>query len=948
MKKNLILLITLLCGFANSMSAFAFHDQINLQGQWQFALDPDSKITVSSAFSDVVTLPGTTDTNKKGIPCAKKDETTHLTRLFSYVGKAWYRRSVEIPMDWKKKTVRLCLERTKPTTVFVDGKLVGTNNDISTEQIYDMSSYLVPGKHEITIMVDNGAGVPKQLYANSHAYTEDTQTNWNGIIGQMYLDAKDPVHISDMQIIPDVDHSALRVKVSLSEKIKKDKRLTLYLINPTADTSNAIVCSQYLKYSYDGTCYDVTIPVDTTWVKPWSEYHPYLYTIEANIAGVDHAEKTFGYRSFTARGHHFYINNHETFLRGKHDACVFPFTAHVPMDVASWRRHFQVCKDYGINHIRFHSWCPPEAAFQAADEMGIYLQPELPFWGDFNKKDSCLMSFLKKEGQNIIHAYRNHPSFVMMALGNELWGDIPTMKSFTDAFRAVDNKILYTFGSNFYLGYQGYKEGMDYFTTCRVGGEKYGDYNTHVRGSFAFSDVADGGLINHEYPNTITSFDKAIGNCPMPVISHETAQFQTYPDYHEIKKYTGVLYPYNMEVFRARLQKAGMLSQATDFHQASGLWSVQLYKADIEMDLRTRNMAGFHLLDLQDYPGQGSAYVGILDAFMQTKGITTPEEFRQWCSPVVPLLNAKGYTYYNGEQMSLNIQVANYSEQSLQDKSMSWCITSEDGDIYDKGSFVIPNDSIGLFNAGEILSKVSVNKAGRYNLSLHIDGTDYKNTYPLWFYPMQKEAKTLEKGIIITAKMTDEIGRKLEKGACVLYMPDSTQFVGNTVDGLFQTDYWNYRMFKTISENNKRPVSPGTLGILTDPSHPVFTDFPTEMHTNWQWFPIVKQSHPLILDGLQKEYRPIVQVIDNIERNHRLGLLFEFAVGKGRLLVCMSPLSKESEYKETRQLYQSVLEYMHSDKFSPAYHITLPDLLNSLTNQVNSENINELKNISYQ
>ena len=279
---------------------------------------------------------------------------------------------------------------------------------------------------------------------------------------------------------------------------------------------------------------------------------------------------------------------------------------------------------------------------------------------------------------------------------------------------------------------------------------------------------------------------------------------------------------------------------------------------------------------------------------------------------------------------------------------MSWKITDTKGNTYDKGSFAIPNDSIGLFNAGKISSKVSVKQAGRYTLSLNIDGTQYRNTYPIWFYPMQTDAKQLEKGIIITSKITDEIGKKLERGAKVLLMPDSTQFVGNTVGGLFQTDYWNYRMFKTISNNNKRPVSPGTLGILTDPTHPIFVDFPTEMHTNWQWFPIIKQSHPLILDGLNADYKPIVQVIDNIERNHRLGLIFEFSVGKGKLLVCMSELSMKSEYKETRQLYESILNYMHSDKFNPGYNVTLRSLLNSLTNRANSEKINELKNISYE
>ena len=315
-------------------------------------------------------------------------------------------------------------------------------------------------------------------------------------------------------------------------------------------------------------------------------------------------------KDFHIEGAHFYANGHRIFLRGKHDAAVWPLTGHVEMSVEGWMKYLGTCKEYGINHVRFHSWCPPEAAFVAADSLGIYLQPELPFWGSFDKKDERLMAFLHQEGVNILREYGHHPSFRMMALGNELWGDIDKMKEFVDDFRKIAPDKYYTFGSNYYLGYQGIKEGMDYFTTCRIGGEGWGKCNTHTRGSFSFADAYDGGMINHFHPNSTMNFDEACDPwakpqawqkpdasrkqaAGIPIISHETGQFQTYPDYREMKKYTGVLHPYNFEVFRRRLAAAGMLSQADDFHKASGLWSVKLYKADIEMDLRTRNMAGF-------------------------------------------------------------------------------------------------------------------------------------------------------------------------------------------------------------------------------------------------------------------------------------------------------------------------------------------------------------------
>ena len=418
-----------------------------------------------------------------------------------------------------------------------------------------------------------------------------------------------------------------------------------------------------------------------------------------------------------------------------------------------------------------------------------------------------------------------------------------------------------------------------------------------------------------------------------------------------MKKYTGVLHPYNFEVFRRRLAAAGMLSQADDFHKASGLWSVKLYKADIEMDLRTRNMAGFQLLDIQDYPGQGSAFVGILDAFMESKGITTPEEWRQWCSPVVPLLEVEKFCFEDGEKIQAKVKVANYGGSSLYGKKLKWKIGDAEGVMniftYDEG----------LIDVGVLDEEISVDKPTKLLLTLNIEGTEARNSYELWAYPK----KALEKkGVIIARDLNQEVVKVLEKGGKVLWMPTtSSHFVAAddtlsqadnatpyTVGGLFQTDYWNYRMFKTICENNKKKVSPGTLGILTNPNHPIFKGFPTEMHTNWQWFPVIKESHPLVLDNFAKDYRPIVQVIDNIERNHKLGLVMEWKVGAGKLLVCMSDLEKAVKYPEGKAFYQSVIDYMRSADFNPSVEITVDELKKKLVEKPRQVSLKELNNIS--
>ena len=801
-------------GFSIAMAvlaAVACTPEMAVSGEWGLCLDPAGVVTADSLlgeradslFADAIVLPGTTDLAGKGIPAVEPQygqpvETGRLTRRHSFVGKAWYRKKVVAPYVWREKDLALYLERTKATKLYLDGALVDSCNDVSTPQLYNLGK-LRPGVHTITLCVDNGGGVPVQVIKSSHLYSDDTQTNWNGVIGR--------IEFGPME--------------AFSERL----------------------------------------PVPEM---------PRLEVVEGR----------------------FMAGGKPVFLRGKHDACIFPLTGHTPMDKASWVNYFQRCKEYGINHVRFHSWCPPEAAFAAADELGIYLQPELPFWGTLEGEE--LLAFLRKEGLNIVRTYGHHPSFAMFSLGNELWGEKAVMQELVAAFREEVPQILYTNGTNAFLGWQGYVDGMDFFATCRTRGEAYGEYNTHVRSSFAFCDAMDGGILNHYYPGTTRNFAEALEGVPMPVISHETGQFQSYPDYAQIDKYTGPLAPYNLMEFRHRLDIAGMADQAAAFLRASLRWTFELYKADVEMCLRTPGLGGFQLLDIQDYPGQGSAYVGILDAFMDAKGDIDPAEWRQFCSELVPLAEFDKYCWTEDEVFHAHVKVANYTGEELIDGEGEYDIDKPISELLDT-----------LKAPARIDLKLTARTAGHEGV----------NTWPIWVYPADN--KPDRSGITIVRKLDNAALKALEAGKKVLLMPSDTT---GTVGGLFQTDYWNYRMFKQICESNGKPVSPGTLGILTDPAHPLFREFPTEEHTDWQWFPVLKASRPMILDAL-RGYKPIVQVIDNVERNHRLGLVFEFAAGKGKLLVCCADLESVQDYPEGRQFYKAVLDYMRSDDFQPSVEL---------------------------
>ena len=956
--KNSIKLVTLLltAGFYSACTRQLPPDtrsRIPLEGNWGLQLDtagagiaPD---WLTKSCTDSLFLPGTTDMGKKGTYNTDMTLTTSLSREYVFEGKALYTKQVDIPEEWDGTSVRLVMERTKPTTIWIDGKEVGANNDISTAQQYDLSSYLFPGTHTVAILVDNGKqAVPEKVYGSSHAYSASTQTNWNGIIGDFYLESVPLCGIDDIQLYPDVAKKVVTARVTLR--------------NPDKGVGKGILSFYAEAWNTDKQHKTPVQTIEVDWTKPeqefelalgdkallWSEFTPALYRLSVSLKtdqSVDTEQATFGLRDFKTKGRQFTMNGKTTFLRGKHDACVFPLIAHTAMDVETWRHYFQVAKQYGINHYRFHSWCPPEACFEAADIEGIYLQPELPIWGNIDIDDTELCDYLLKEGRNLHRAYSNHASFVMFGLGNEMSGE-EGLAMLIQTFKKEDNRHIYSSGSNNYLGFKGKQANEDYFTTCRVGREGDKQFNTHARASFSFADAYDGGYLNHTYPNSEMDFSSANVLCDVPIISHETGQFQVYPNYEEIKKYTGVLKPRNFEIFKKRLEEAGMINLAYDFMMASGKWSALLYRADIEMNLRTPEWGGFQLLDLQDYPGQGSAYVGILDAFMESKGLIAPEEWRHFCSEVVPLFCTEKFCWTNDEALTGEVEIANYSESDLNSKQLSWTLTDSKQQVLDKGVLPLQVKQGELAKVGTLKPAIaSVRKAEKVTLALSIDGTPYRNDYSLWIYPAADKEVAPSEDICVTDDLDAHL-KYLTEGGKVLWFPSKDKHKDQTVGGLFQTDYWNYRMFRTICENLDRPVSPGTLGILTDPGHPALADFPTEFHTNWQWFPIIKQSYPMILDRLSDDYRPIVQVIDNVERNHKLGLLFEFKVGNGKLLVCMSDLKAVQDKPEARQFYRSILEYMESSAFAPSYSLSAKDLQDLFTAKVKTGEMKKLFNIS--
>lgn len=915
-------------------------DVISLEGTWQFRLDPKDIGVEQEWFAqrldDTIRLPGTTDENQKGI---RKDEQCidRLSRVWYWKGPAWYQRQVAIPEGWKGKRITLLLERSKHTRVWVDRTFCGGEDTLSAPQLFDLTQAISPGEHTITVLVDNARLPP---VGPSHAVDERTQTNWNGIVGRIELRATDPVWLDDVQVYPAAAKKQAIVRATVgnitgrpvqgtitvhceSENCPKPSQLKTQLV-----PFNATARENVVEFLYE--------PGEETPL--WDEFQPALLrlhlTLEAKAderAYRDARTVRFGMRDFITKRGQFNVNGRTVFLRGKLDCCFFPLTGYPPMDKAGWLRVFSIAKSYGINHYRFHSWCPPEAAFAAADELGVYLQPELPnkrsgfaapesreaaqhnidnIEVESTLKEKSLFEYAEREGELIFKAFGNHPSFVMFTLGNEL-GRTEGMFSLVARFKKTDPRHLYAQGSGNMHWSPSLAPGDDFWVAAKTAPD------LPVRGSFAAIDPIRA-HIEHRPPSTLVDYSASIAGIPVPVVAHETGQFQVSPDFREIPLYTGVVRARNLEIFRQRLADAKMLDQAHDFVRASGALAVVCYREDIEAALRTPRFGGFQLLDLQDFPGQGTALVGILNVFLEPKGLITPEAWRQFCCETVPLLRMKKYTWTTDETFLGRVQIAHYGPADLADAQVVWHVEDSRGRTAASGQLDRRTIKCGTVSEVGLFAVPLADIAApqKLTIKLAIEGTNYANDYPLWVYPPKIDTGA-PPGILVAESFSAAATQQhLAAGGKVLLLPKLDE-LPHSVEGAFQPDYWS-PMFAETAKKRGAPLPPGTLGILCDPSAPALAAFPTEFHCNWQWWHLVKNSRPIILDETPADYRPIVQVIDNFARNHKLGLIFETKVARGAMLVCAIDLRSIQNKPEGRQMLHSLLRYLNSPAFAPA------------------------------
>jgi hypothetical protein len=888
---------------------------ISLAGQWKVRLDSlDVGVKQEwfrQQFEKAIRWPGTLDDAGVGRKATLTDEKLEkevllkLTRKHSYTGAAWYSKEIVVPQSWKGKQVSLFLERVIwKSRVWIDGKEVGSEESLSAPHRFDLSAALKPGRHLLVIRIDNSRQYDISYKDFAHAYTDGTQIIWNGVIGRLQLEAQEPLHIEEVQTFPDVKTRSVTVSTRLQNGFKSAVSATLVV--RVLDKNKKVVAHHKQP---------VTIPAGASGKEMklalgdravlWDEFRPDLYTVSVRLSAQkpavnDSEEFIFGLREITGANGLLQLNGRRLFLRGTLECNIFPLTGHPPMEKKGWEKVFRTAKAYGLNHLRFHSWCPPQAAFEVADSMGFYLQVELPLWSLTVGQDKNTNRFLEEEARRIGREYGNHPSFVLWSLGNELQGDFQWLGSLLNQLKAADKRHLYTTTTfTFEKGHGTWPEPDDeYFITQYT---KKG----WVRGQ---------GIFNSYAPNFSADYTKALEGLTVPLITHEIGQYSVYPNMGEIKKYTGVLDPLNFKAIQKDLTRKGLLDLAPAFTLASGKFSANLYKEEIERALKTKGLSGFELLDLHDFPGQGTALVGILDAFWDSKGLVTADEHRMYCSEVVPLLRYQKATYTTAESFDAVAEVANFGSRELKGVVPVWTITDSKGKKLYGGRLGAQDLPIGN---GIELGAIKVDlgelkEASQLTLELRLEGTAYKNKWDFWVYPDQ--IKQESQGVVIATSLEEAI-RHLAQGEKVLLNPDTASIKG--VEGRFAPVFWSPVHF---------PDQPGTMGILCDPRHAALQKFPTDFYSNWQWWDLIASSKTMVLDSLPP-IAPIVRVIDNFFKNRKMANIIEVKAGKGKLIISSIDLTHHLDKRPAaRQLRYSLEQYMSSPDFKPVTELQYSQL----------------------
>lgn len=929
----------------------------DLGGLWEVAIGDGNQYHMM--------LPGTLDEGGIGEPQAPVP--TRFVRKHSFTGQAKFTKKLHLPVP-EGKRLFVEVERARCLRLFVNGKEAGHFNPqtLVTPHIFEVTG-LLSGEDELVFLSDNGyPGLPAKDILYSSTATDETQTNWNGLLGYVRLCVQEPVFITSVRVYPlcgETDGRKEAGTALVETKPVGGETIAKGIYNPSSpEPVTTKLGKEEIKeltageknFLPDRLVVHIALSSDRAWqgrlhiasdaikeeamvdarvsagraefvaelplaedVRLWDEEEGEGYELSVWAEGLAPKTVRFGIRSFMGNGEgRLALNGRTIFLRGEANCAEFPESGHEPMDAGEWMAVLRMYQRYGVNCVRFHSHCPPEAAFYAADRLGLLMQPELSCW---NPENAFLtdesFSYYRTELRELLLFLANHPSFVMLSFGNELQTDEKghgRMRQMLKEAHAIDPTRLISDGSNNHYGGKGCEAEGDFYAAQSYCGME-------LRGIFANME----GYINREYPGAAKSYtdtmQKLRETYQKPVFGFEVGQFEVLPDFSELSCFCGVTAPGNLRMIQERVKQQG-ITQACWRRQveATGELALLAYREEVEAVLRTETMSGLSLLGLQDFPGQGTALVGMMNSHLFPKpyDFARPERFREFFRAELPLVLLEKYTYENTETLRATVLVANYGKQEICGRLKYTLSHCGENAAHGKGeeTFLVENEGEEeltcpcgtLTKVGELAIPLNA-FLDAVKLELSVSIGKAVNRYPVWVYPADKVE--CPPGVYEARYFDAEARQVLKAGGIVYLAPDSTkESLPNSIKAQFTTDFWSVGTFAGQE---------GGMGQLIEENHPLFQNFPTEFYTNWQWWAMAGQRAVILPERIPC----IVAELDSYAYLRPMAQVFECCCGNGRLFFSSLGLQNLQQYPECRALLRSIYTYLGSGDFAPKWRM---------------------------
>lgn len=878
--------------------------RIDLDGQWDFQLDPQNVgqserwFDQQSQFTNTIRVPGTWEAQGYG-------EHSGILR-HQYAGAAWYRRNLAIPAEWNSKLVILHIGGAhRLTRLFVNGIDFGEHAGFNAPYSYDITRAVRFGQDNlIALRVENPTfdvqTSPDKQIPKLPVGMVDYIANWGGIYGDVAVEAQNHTHIESVLVTSDTDKhiAAFHIKLATDEVNSASVRISI----PGAEPVTSTVAEPSKE-----TALEVSLPDDAPL---WSPDHPELLTATIQLLQhgieIDSVTQRFGFRRISTRGNVLLLNGKPLYLRAFGDDDVEVLNGFPPSSPDVCLKRMQLAKSFGFNAVRFHSMTPPECYFKAADQVGILIMAELP--AAYTQFFFAHRDFLRSELVNTLTAYRNHPSLLSLAFGNEFnlrW--LPT-----DADRNTMMAALADF----------YKLAKQLAPATLIMSNDGFDLRPTDMVSVSTAPPPDRPTVRHEFGGYLCSL----------------------PDPGLIDRFTGVMIPTWLEAKKQWIAD-NKLDSAYPQYLKNSIRLQQLgRKFQIERTRADHTVTGYDYWLLVDYPGgtgEGDSWEeGWFDYLWNPK--VSPEQGHELNSAVLPLIDAgvDERTLWSSESRHIGVSISNYGDEGITNGVLSWTLTAN-GDQLDGGEFHGVNVPLGsVEKVGQIVLRAPQDEhPQKLELTTTIKSRSTSNTnhWEFWVFPAGKLLVPSPRQITVNTEwpelhrvypwLKESSGRSSPDGLLITDKLDHIALAHLRSGGSVllamkqQPDAQGIAFF---------PASGGAMGTLI-PDSAALGDFPNDGFADLQFEDLLNGASPLPVDGWPIQLTPILGVIRTTSGflSKQKGLshaayIFEVQAHGGKLLVTSPGLWNhyDEDHPAAIYLFDRLLRYATSDRFAPVVQLS--------------------------